>query len=595
MSALARFTRPVDGTIPVPALLYDDERLLASQEGVGLYDGPNKSPAHQSGTVHITSHRLFFIAGAVSSSPLHAPPPNVELGASVSLSLDTISHTESYTGFFKSSPKVTLHLRATAEEVGAETISESTFELWECEICGYRNPPGLSPAARNSCGLCGMPRSISSSGTPSSSTPKPTAPLSSSPSLISDGFRESERSQRQRRKPSAIACAVCTFLNHPYLRECEMCGTPLPTADRTTDPISDPASNHGSGALHVTSKSAPTSRPLSFRKGGDKAFYAALKTALQQKEWEVRWKSGGGSQSHLPSGLSGISKFICGILQNIDTTALRTERGMSDAFEDLEALMSKAQYMVRLAKGLNEQLTAASRNPNPNSNGVEPLEPEEATFVRSSLGQLGLNMKNTAVTADMSNDERKYLDQLAAELASVLEGGSDIGPRRQGEEQKVGIMKKRGIIGLDEVWGGWNRARGVALISPEVMLKTLPFLPHYTTPPITTRILSSGLRVLHTPAYSIPAFSTRLVAQLVTSGPRTTSRIAEDEALSVGLVEELVSEVEEKGDICREDPLTVMAVDAESGDGGGGGMSVGIEVKWWPNVFVGYAWDGQEE
>ena len=37
--ALQRFTRPVDGTIPVAALLYDDETLLATQGDVGLYDG----------------------------------------------------------------------------------------------------------------------------------------------------------------------------------------------------------------------------------------------------------------------------------------------------------------------------------------------------------------------------------------------------------------------------------------------------------------------------------------------------------------------------------------------------------------------------
>lgn len=36
---LNRYSRTVDGSIPVPALLYDDERLLASQDGVGLYDG----------------------------------------------------------------------------------------------------------------------------------------------------------------------------------------------------------------------------------------------------------------------------------------------------------------------------------------------------------------------------------------------------------------------------------------------------------------------------------------------------------------------------------------------------------------------------
>ena len=33
------YTKPIDGTIPVQALLYDDEQLLGSQEGVGIYDG----------------------------------------------------------------------------------------------------------------------------------------------------------------------------------------------------------------------------------------------------------------------------------------------------------------------------------------------------------------------------------------------------------------------------------------------------------------------------------------------------------------------------------------------------------------------------
>ena len=37
--ALRRCTKPIDGTIPVPALLYDDEEELASQDHVGLYDG----------------------------------------------------------------------------------------------------------------------------------------------------------------------------------------------------------------------------------------------------------------------------------------------------------------------------------------------------------------------------------------------------------------------------------------------------------------------------------------------------------------------------------------------------------------------------
>ncbi len=37
--ALRRHTRSVDGTIPVQALRYDDEELVAAQDSVGIYDG----------------------------------------------------------------------------------------------------------------------------------------------------------------------------------------------------------------------------------------------------------------------------------------------------------------------------------------------------------------------------------------------------------------------------------------------------------------------------------------------------------------------------------------------------------------------------
>lgn len=44
--SLKRYSYSVDGTIPVPALLYDDEVLLSSQDGVGIYDGSAATPAH---------------------------------------------------------------------------------------------------------------------------------------------------------------------------------------------------------------------------------------------------------------------------------------------------------------------------------------------------------------------------------------------------------------------------------------------------------------------------------------------------------------------------------------------------------------------
>ena len=125
---------------------------------------------------------------------------------------------------------------------------------------------------------------------------------------------------------------------------------------------------------------------------------------------------------------------------------------MTDALKDLEAFMIKARDMVRLAQDLNDRLstTNSATSSSPYSQSLSS-EPEEAAFIRSSLSQLGLQMTNTPVTLDMIKDERKWEEELVRELADVIQTG---GPGK-------GILRGRGIIGLDEVWGGWNRARGI--------------------------------------------------------------------------------------------------------------------------------------
>jgi ESCRT-II complex subunit VPS36 len=157
---------------------------------------------------------------------------------------------------------------------------------------------------------------------------------------------------------------------------------------------------------------------------------------------------------------TNIANLLDGILTGVETSAQSQETVMQDAFQDLEALMIKARDMVRLAADLNERLTALSATTTAPSGLsdtalatlVPSTEPEEATFIRTSLSQLGLQMANAPVTLDMIKDEREWIAQLARELAGVLQGDG---------RHALGMMKARGIIALDEVWGGWNRARGV--------------------------------------------------------------------------------------------------------------------------------------
>ncbi len=74
-------------------------------------------------------------------------------------------------------------------------------------------------------------------------------------------------------------------------RECEICGTTLP---RGRNPIkSAPASRPGSDDEEDDGGSdyddqGPRFMKVSFRKGGDKPFYAVLRRSLLSKGWEVR-------------------------------------------------------------------------------------------------------------------------------------------------------------------------------------------------------------------------------------------------------------------------------------------------------------------
>ncbi|KAI6143217.1 EAP30/Vps36 family-domain-containing protein [Pisolithus tinctorius] len=558
------------GHLPAKSPLYNDEELLASQDNVGIYDGYQKAIDHQSGAIHVTTHRLFFI--------------NTRSPATQSFTMD-LSHvirTDHYAGLFKSSPKVTLFLDANSvSNSGDENHVDARFESWECEVCSYRNPPGLSPAAAQVCGLCGVPRNAVPAPTSQTPSEAPTPLISfptSSTSLPGTPSR-SGSPPHGNGDPDSIACSACTFLNHPSLRICEMCFTTLPTVSQRFE--------------YNKTKSAPPSRPqqirpnllikLSFRKGGDKALYNILKRALKARVWEVsrcRHECSSTPASFEPvsvrffhmSGPNRIREFLPGgIIENVNASNFPMH------FQDLEALMVKARDLVQLAADASSTVASTSRSASPLPPFVVPsvasqsvpnsifavtslvpsAEPEEAKFIRSSLSQLGLQMTNAPVTPDMIRDERRWIEELARELAGVLQGTSDdvLG------QKPSGIMRQRGIVGLDEVWGGWNRARGVALIPPSTFLQTIQFLPDCTSPPIYNRTFKSGFRVLHTPPFTHASFTARLLGYLMLSEVLTTSQIAQEENITLSLAAEMIEAVEVDG----------------CGGGGGGSDS---ELRW---------------
>lgn len=177
---------------------------------------------------------------------------------------------------------------------------------------------------------------------------------------------------------------------------------------------------------------------LSFRKQGDKEFYRRLKLVLSQKAWQSQSAR---DEAGPPKARGGAG--IDGIMQNMGLESRKAENNVQEAFKDMEALMLRAGEMVNLVKNLNSKLSA---------HGDAGVGEEDQTFVRSALVQMGLPAP--AITKDQMDDEQEYLRSLAEELGLLLTG----------TKTRPGLMiggDGRGLVGSDEVWGLWNRARGI--------------------------------------------------------------------------------------------------------------------------------------
>ncbi|KAF8718551.1 Vacuolar protein sorting protein 36 Vps36, partial [Rhizoctonia solani] len=547
-----RHFRRVDGTIPISALLYEDEGLVASQGAVGLYDGKEKAPDHQNGTIHVTSHRLIYIDN------LHPRK------FSTSCNLSRIKQTDVYAGFLKSSAKVILYLSSHEDkdssnpEVVVTSINGEDEELelegggkegWLCPICSYNNPPSASDSSAPVCVLCGVPKNDDIPmpqqfrSVRSNKTVRPALEIPTSSSLPSSAAVSAPTSPVA--PNGEIACPACTFFNHPSMTHCEICSTPLgnvtlrspkPTMGTSSSPAS-PSRSLSATPVTTPSKMPTTPDPnardmikISFRKGGDKVWYAALKRTLLAKAWA-----------------------------------------------------RVADYAKLLNQKLTQQEEADRRRGDESgllSGSDSAPSDSETTFIRSSLARLGL--PTDAVTQDMVADEKAYHLELAKELGGLLLGGygGKGGKARESDRRGSGILKdSRGIVGLDEVWGAWNRARGVGDSSPSFHIAISGAPPPHLHHATNSYAYSSIRPALGKTTFQIAVAENEGApgSQSRGAGIQSTGGEIRNESAGVSLVmvQEMIECAEEDGAVVR---------DLGLGEAG--------ELRWLPNLFVGYIWDG---
>lgn len=175
----------------------------------------NKDSQRQFGSIYATNYRLIYV-------------DNNNQSKSFTINLENISKTEFYTGFLKSSPKVTIYLK--------NMVNKDNKNDWICSICSF-----LNPIDSISCNLCGVVKDTNNSN------------------------RQNARNKSQ----FDNSCPKCTFKNHPLMTRCELCETTLKPLQSTTPTIT------------------PEFIRVSFRGGGEGQFYSTLKLVLEYKAWSI--------------------------------------------------------------------------------------------------------------------------------------------------------------------------------------------------------------------------------------------------------------------------------------------------------------------
>ncbi|EGO58941.1 hypothetical protein NEUTE1DRAFT_145052 [Neurospora tetrasperma FGSC 2508] len=597
------FLKNLDLTTALRPSYLPDEDLLFVQDNVGLYEGKYKLPNQQNGQVYLTSHRICYVD---KTEPRKY---------SAALDLKDIERYEFYAGFLKSSPKITLVPKANkraslqpsrngnaspaqrvdspfrAPPVDTPPASSAT---WVCTICSFSNPvpSNFDPTTASEhtslppCLACGIKPTLTHilkatisnatsrqpGGGPAIYPPLPDRSKQGSESTApatqtsSSPFQAADAS-------ASFQCPRCTFLNHPSLMSCEMCGGPLISNDLPAELMQQRRETDSPGP--VLSSLAPKSEALesvkiSFRGGGEKIFYERLKGSMTQRKWLLQGAppipktssnglgvgsgSGGGAGGGVGSGGGQPERVkiagIAGLEQRGQSMRKNNEIVIGNAFEDLEALMASAKDIVALAETFARQVKGAGGA----SSG------SENALLAESASQLGLIATKDIVGSGGGGDSL-YLSELARTLAEFL------------TDDARGVLRKAGgIISLVDLWAMFNRLRGgVELVSPADFEKAVNLWDKLGLP-VRLRTFKSGVKVVQGRDRTDETTIRALLAWMQDLhnfppdrevawdwrefGRGVTARdAAERFGWSIGVAEEELEMAEERGVLCREEGI----------------------------------------
>lgn len=456
------------------------EHNVYIRDGVGLYQGKLKIKNYQNGRLYLTNKRIIWLDSSDKMQP-------------IATNVADLVKAEFVDGFLRSSPKVKAYLLDTKSASSTELGTPMNTGTSRVSIDGgYRAPNPEVTSINWVCVICLYSNQINSNADLSSTLPAcVSCGIQPSRAQLEKVLKEAEELSRDFTSsgPSASldSCPKCTFVNHPSMRYCELCGTALRLVSSSLMKklqsleglsVSSLISENPMSLVLEDKEEYTNNAPyvkFSFRKGGEMEFFKHLVEQIQACQWLALEAKGGingdatkitqsrdqSPQKDLVGGIRGLEKLD-------EFKRKQNELILSLSLEDFEQLMYKAQDILGLV-----------------STFQSVLKPQRHTYGKdtSTIPPLVFNKSSSLYHQELARHISEFL--LNFELTSMTS-----------------------MISLQDLFASYNRflilsqGFGTELVTPQDLNKSLEFLEKLNLP-IRIKTYSSGLAVIARRAHDL--------------------------------------------------------------------------------------------
>ncbi|KAL3814716.1 hypothetical protein ACJIZ3_015984 [Penstemon smallii] len=268
------------------------------------------------------------------------------------------------------------------------------------------------------------------------------------------------------------------------------------------------------------------------------SFIVKFWDSWRKRDWEASG-SGSGAGSGSGEGSSSLAVRmpvvgLSGILRKEQEMWESTDKTLQDAFQDLNALMSKAKEMVTLAEKMRLKLLSGS-NSQPTSGTSNDDEMGTKEEMQDWLLSVGIVSPVTKESAGAL-----YHQQLSRQLADFV---------------KKPLERAGGMINMIDIYCLFNRARGTELISPDDLLQACSLWEKFDVS-VMLRKFDSGVMVIQSKTHSDDEIFGRIRSLMMKTEALVNGISASDAAMTLGVAPAMAKEyllaAEGKGLVCRD-------------------------------------------